>query len=585
MPNSAPPYSSITQRFQSIVVTIYVLTLPLVVWALANQWMAYAAARDALQDLTTFRMTLDIMVDLSEERGATFRAFDDPSPTFLQRQARLGGVRGKVDANLERLRARFGHASCDSCEGMATDVNHVESALQEARQSANALLSKAPSERSSAQVSATFDRLAAVGPLVTSIAATNAPGVIRRDPEAVRYLYTAGFAALLRDSGGLLASQIARALATEHTLTPEENTRIEQTIGKINQLYTLVRSAVVRLPDLPSDLLAPVRDRYIGEDINYVAQVRAELTAGGASKPSATAFLDRYFPLMQPIVNIRDIALRLTEARLREDLVKQRALLVSIAVSILLLTVFIGVMTRQFHKQIVRPFVEARRSILAIATGDLSTTVARPAYEGEIHDLFDAIDALKENSRLRLQLEVERDLLLTELRELADTDPLTGLLNRRAFETRAERLLADRRNTDSYVVLTSFDIDHFKRINDTYGHETGDRALKRLAELCREAWRADDILGRIGGEEFAVLTTTKHPDQSQAPAQRVLDQLHQENIAAIDGRMFSMTVSFGVTVARKGDTPSLEALFRDADALLYRAKNSGRDRIEMGASS
>lgn len=582
MPISALPYSSITKRFQSIVVTIYVLTLPLVVWALVNQWMAYAVARDALQDLTTFRMTLDIMVDLSEERAATFRALDDPSPTFMQKQAKLAGVRGKVDGNLERLRTRFGHASCDTCEGTAADVNHVESALQEARQSANALLSKAPSERSSAQVSATFDRLVAVGPLVTSIAATNAPSVIRRDPEAVRYLYTAGFAALLRDSGGLLAFQIARALATERTLAPEENTRIEQTIGKINQLYALVRSAVVRLPDLPSDLLAPVRDRYIGEDMNYVAQVRAELATSGASKPSATAFLDRYFPLMQPIVNIRDSALRLTEARLRADLVKQRALLASIAVAMLLLTAFIGVMTRQFHKQIVRPFVEARRSILAIATGDLSATVARPAYEGEIHDLFDAIDALKENSKHRLQLELERDLLLAELRELADTDPLTGLLNRRAFEASAERLLADRRDANAYVVLTSFDIDHFKRINDTYGHETGDRALIRLAELCREAWRAGDILGRIGGEEFAVLASTGHPDESQRPAQRLMELLHRETIAAIDGRIFSMTVSFGVTLARKGDAPSLEALLRDADTLLYRAKNSGRDRIETG---
>jgi diguanylate cyclase (GGDEF)-like protein len=583
MPNFASPHASISWRFQSIVVTLYVLTLPLAVWALSNQWMAYAVARDALQDLATFRMTLDIMVDLSEERAATFRALDDPAPTFMQRQARLAGVRGAVDEHIERLRQRVNHASCDGCEGMEADVSHVESALQEARQSVNTLLSTPPDERGHEQVNAVIERLVQVGPLVTSIAAANAPSVIRRDPEAVRYLYVAGFAALLRDSAGLLASQIARALTTGRHLTPEENTRIEQTIGKINQLYSLVRSTVVRLPALPADLLAPIRDRFMGEDMNYVARVRAGLIATSDTKLTASAFVDHYVPLMQPIVVIRDSALQFTEARLREDFVRQRAWLALIAVAILLLTIFIAVMIRQFHKQIVRPFIEARHSILAIATGDHSGRVVRPAYEGEIHDLFDAIDALRQNSEHRLQLERERDDLLMELRELADTDPLTGLLNRRAFEAQAQRLLSDRRESGSHVVVTSFDIDHFKRINDTYGHETGDRALKRLAELCREAWRVGDILGRIGGEEFAVLARVKHPDEALGPAQRLMASLHQESLAAVDGRTFSMTVSFGITTAHRDQAPPLELLLREADVLLYRAKNAGRDRIETGA--
>ncbi|MBV8157080.1 MAG: diguanylate cyclase, partial [Dyella sp.] len=266
--------------------------------------------------------------------------------------------------------------------------------------------------------------------------------------------------------------------------------------------------------------------------------------------------------------------------RLRNDLVRQRVLLAFILVGITALTALIAEMMRQFHKQVVRPLVEARRSVLAIASGDLSPKSSNPRYEGETKELFEAIHVLKENSQERLQLERERDRLVTELQLLADTDSLTGLLNRRAFEARAERLLRDRWASEAYVVITTFDIDHFKRINDTYGHESGDRALKRLAELCRESWRVDDIIGRIGGEEFAVITMVSHADQAPASAQRLMRRLHEETIEATDGRVFSMTVSFGVTFAPKEAAPPLGALLRHADALLYRAKSSGRYRIE-----
>lgn len=580
MPQLMPAPSSIDQRFRAIVGTIYLLLLPLVIWALAHRGMAYVATRHAQDDLATFRMTVDAMVDISGERAATFVALEDDPSTVKQRQARLTDARRIADDQLGRLRERVREDPCPSCPAMAVDIDRAQTTLQDARQQINRLTGQAPADRNQEEMNDAIEHLLSVSPQMTSIANQSAPRVVQHDPSTLRLLYVAGFAALLRDNAGLLGSQMAGAIAARRIPARREDLRIEQTLGKINQLDILMTGATRKVPNLSDDLLLPIRERYFGEGIGYVEQVRSRLILTGDPGLTAREFADYYIPRMTPIVDLRDGALRQAERQLRSDLARQQAWLIIISLAILLLTAIIILLIRRFRRQIVVPFKEARLSVLAIASGDLSTRESGQTYLGEVHELFEAIGVLKNNSAQRLVLEGERDRLMEELHKLAYTDPLTGLLNRRAFEAKAERLLADRRASDPYLVMTSFDIDHFKRINDSYGHETGDRALQRLAALCLETWRTDDIVGRIGGEEFAVLTSSQHPGESHEAAQRLLDRLRQEDITAIDGRVFRMTASFGVTFAHRTAAPSLGGLMRHADALLYRAKASGRDRIE-----
>ena len=178
-----------------------------------------------------------------------------------------------------------------------------------------------------------------------------------------------------------------------------------------------------------------------------------------------------------------------------------------------------------------------------------------------------------------LLMSKERDDARME--RLATTDDLTGLLNRRAFFERADaaRMLALRQHQP--IALLMLDIDHFKQINDRFGHATGDEALLAFSLTCGEVLREHDILGRMGGEEFALAL----PGTDLAGAVHAAERLRQ---AVMDtrlltcGNQYTMTVSIGVVAIEPGeDLPS--ALAR-ADHALYQAKHAGRNRVEAGMS-
>jgi len=167
----------------------------------------------------------------------------------------------------------------------------------------------------------------------------------------------------------------------------------------------------------------------------------------------------------------------------------------------------------------------------------------------------------------------------SELREEAATDALTGLPNRRYFLAELERHWARVvRNEVGEVAVMMLDLDHFKRVNDTYGHATGDEVLKHLAALIRDALRRGDLVGRLGGEEFAVLQVGAPREEALRLAQRIR-QCVEDSMVPTAGGDLRYTASIGVTALAESDRDWRAALLR-ADAALYRAKESGRNRVE-----
>jgi len=177
---------------------------------------------------------------------------------------------------------------------------------------------------------------------------------------------------------------------------------------------------------------------------------------------------------------------------------------------------------------------------------------------------------------LHRQIEAKNRLL----EELALTDSLTGLPNRRAVEGWAARQLsgAARHGFPFWVVLT--DLDHFKRINDTYGHDAGDAVLKQFAGILRTHTRLSDMSARIGGEEFLLALTHASPEGIVV----VLDRMRAQLAAAPlqwKGETIKVTASFGVAGFCGSRAPELRQLVKQADDALYRAKDAGRNRIEL----
>ena len=179
---------------------------------------------------------------------------------------------------------------------------------------------------------------------------------------------------------------------------------------------------------------------------------------------------------------------------------------------------------------------------------------------------------------IELQRQIEAKNLL--LRELALTDPLTGLPNRRAIEDWAFRQLngAARYGFSFWVALA--DIDHFKTVNDTYGHEAGDIVLKKFSEILRATSRRSDICSRIGGEEFLFVLT----HASQKDAFTVIDRVRAQLEATkfnFDGGTLAVTASFGIAGFQGTVAPDFNRLVSQADSALYSAKRLGRNRVEI----
>ncbi len=169
----------------------------------------------------------------------------------------------------------------------------------------------------------------------------------------------------------------------------------------------------------------------------------------------------------------------------------------------------------------------------------------------------------------------ERQLMLRAL-----TDPLTGVFNRRTFIEMSSKEEARARRSGSLTSVLMMDIDHFKRINDTYGHGVGDQVIKALAETATKGVRPTDILARYGGEEFIVTLPETDADVAARVAERLRAALEQQAVKTEEAGDVRFTVSIGIATFMSG-VPLATAMER-ADQALYRAKEAGRNRVVAG---
>ncbi len=181
--------------------------------------------------------------------------------------------------------------------------------------------------------------------------------------------------------------------------------------------------------------------------------------------------------------------------------------------------------------------------------------------------------AVKEDITARKELELQ-------LTREATTDPLTGVLNRRAFIDKLETEMARVRRHGRACALLMLDLDHFKRVNDTFGHAAGDEVLRCMTATASATLRRPDLIGRLGGEEFAILLPETGLQGALELAERLRHSIEQATTLA-DTDAIKMTTSIGVTMIAPTDTGPQQPLAR-ADAALYRAKSAGRNRVIHG---
>ncbi|MCW4630440.1 GGDEF domain-containing protein [Marinomonas rhodophyticola] len=168
---------------------------------------------------------------------------------------------------------------------------------------------------------------------------------------------------------------------------------------------------------------------------------------------------------------------------------------------------------------------------------------------------------------------------MKSLERRAYFDHLTGLANRGHFFEQCENTLSKARTEKTSLAVLMMDVDHFKGVNDAYGHKTGDLVLQKLAEMSLSTLRKDDIIARIGGEEFAVLLPATDQDEAIRVAQRLRARIEEGGVLSIDGHKISFTVSLGVSYCKHDDCSTVNELLNAADDALYQAKAAGRNCV------
>ena len=213
-----------------------------------------------------------------------------------------------------------------------------------------------------------------------------------------------------------------------------------------------------------------------------------------------------------------------------------------------------------------------KEQVIEGLAGGADDYLTKPFHQGELR--------ARVNVGLRV-VELHRQVQAKnrQLEEMALTDPLTGLANRRAIDIWITRQLSAAARHDFPIWVAICDLDHFKKVNDTYGHEAGDMVLKTFAQILKSNTRQSNICGRHGGEEFLNIITHVERDNSVIAFERIRKQMENQKFT-FNNQTFSVTTSMGIAGFRGTRPPAFADLLAQADEALYSAKHKGRNRIE-----
>ncbi|MGE6740657.1 GGDEF domain-containing protein [Allorhizobium pseudoryzae] len=373
----------------------------------------------------------------------------------------------------------------------------------------------------------------------------------------------------LREYAGRIGSYLIGPM-TARVAIPEKNLlAITSLRNQIEQTWQLLAPArlVERVGSEFHDKALDVQRIYLTSGLQLIDEEIENGRTKGQFKRDAATFTQEYVQLMQPLTDLRNGYLeslkRTHENQTRSSTID---LFVDGALAIVLLAL-VPLFLAIIRIRILRPLLRGVADVIALAEGRKPGTRPKDHPIAEIASLFAAIRILE--GRL-----TERARLTREFEKLSQTDSLTGLLNRRGFETEAHALAEH-----GPAALIIGDIDHFKEVNDRHGHPVGDRVLAGVASILRQTTGASCRIGRIGGEEFAVLCPGVNVEEATRLAEDIRRSVANHSFPLTETT--SLTVSLSLGVAPSTYAGSWTEQVRQADAALYCAKSDGRNCVRV----
>ncbi|MNG62272.1 Response regulator PleD [compost metagenome] len=348
-----------------------------------------------------------------------------------------------------------------------------------------------------------------------------------------------------------------------------------QLTGILNSLSTRLIFMKLTYNDVPTTLLV---NELLGQlSKNQIDRITEGLyTAIDTHTAYPADFIYQY------VKNLSELSQRLYQRSFELEIIASRHKIYASQTAIYglislgsLIVLFIFLPTLVYCSNISRWLTKTHNNILRLSRGDMNIDRNEVFYGQELIAISDAIKQLKQYQLEKVTLENEKHLLIKELEASSFLDPLTNIYNRRKFFRECEALAAR-----SYpLAFCLIDIDNFKNLNDSFGHDIGDSVLVAFGKLLQDAFRSSDIFCRYGGEEFAVILGNCTLENAREIMSKLRERTHQLILTLADGQTVRFTTSCGI--AQVNSLRLLPTAIKQADEALYFCKKNGKDRISI----
>ncbi len=560
---NAGRFGGLRGRLWCMALLAVVCTLLLATSTLSTSIETFRKARSGAENMRQFTAIFDAANLISAERGPANSLMTASEPKRFEALRAWRGFMQDTDAALDDLERR---------DIPVEMISRVRTQLDRGRALILALEHKPRPERSYAEIRAAIDAMFLARDDYRPIIEWHSGEILKLDRELGAIIVQGIALSDMREYAGRLGSYLIAPMAASTAVAPQDIAASNAARGRLLEIWDLLGPNALALPETVAirTMRAEADQTFMGRGLALIDEQMALGGRTGQFSLDGVSFTERYVAMMRPLGEMRDIYFKEIAGQFetKEHDALSALYRNGLTTAVLLLLVVGLVASVQFY--ILRPLLKGAQAVIALADERPAVLVSAPDEVREIQRLYGAIGILSE----RLS---ERALLTRKLEALATTDGLTGLLNRRALESRGETLMAD-----GVRFLILLDIDHFKSINDRYGHPFGDTVLRATADLMRRSMGTAVHLARFGGEEFAVLLERGSLAQAANAARKLKSAIANHALATPDGELLTVTASFGV--AGGADLPWSD-MVAHADAALYRAKAAGRNRVRVFHSS
>ena len=548
-----------------IILSLCSLSIPLIV----KSYRDYNKTNQALTEIQTLQAVADLANKISRERAPANKVMSSNQQDFAQHVLELKLYRLTVDEQMQKTLAVLKHSNLPNLDLSLFD--RLDEALKQGRQQVDAYAAL-PREQRNAE---TMDQA-----ILKMFNAWDRSHDVLKDVIAVsegkdtavsNFYVQILLLADLRDQAGRAASNVMAHVAFKQPIPETNLARSLQTRKQVMYLWELI------------DTLQPERDKteefkvlhqavyneFLAKGLLIVERLMNESIYHRPYYLTGTQLTEAIVDKFSTVVELQNYLLKYSvEKAIIEKHKAQNILLTTVGIS--LISIFAALFTMIYaRKRVFSPLIQAREILF-----DLSHSSIRPNpmdtkdQPANVYSLFTAIQQLKQTLQ-------QRDALEFRLKNIAHLDSLTGVANRYALNEYI-KLLENQPTQFSETCLMVIDIDHFKQVNDVYGHLMGDQVIQFVAEKLKENIRTSDLLVRYGGDEFIVLIENVGMERALKIAEKIRSEIYEaksvDNVRCPD---LKVSISIGVAIG----ATSWMALLEKADRALFQAKEQGKNKV------